>query len=148
MNRACIAHHRKSDEATQSVAEHLLAVAARTRDLARKIGLADQGELIGLLHDVGKYSAEFQAYLKSRVGLLNQDDEEFVDAGGLKGKIDHSTAGAQLVWRELAKEGQLGAIVGQLLALGIASHHSGLINCLTSDVNSLGEDVFGLSETP
>lgn len=141
---ASIAHHRKSDGATQSVAQHLLAVATRTRDLASKIGLADQGELIGLLHDLGKYSTEFQVYLKSAVGLLNQDDEEFVDASGLKGKIDHSTAGAQLVWRELlAKHGQLGTVVGQVLALCIASHHSGLIDCLTSDVKSLGEDVFG-----
>lgn len=139
----CIAHHRKSDGATQSVAEHLLAVAARTRDLASKIGLADQGELIGLLHDLGKYSAAFQAYLNSAVGLLNQDDEGFVNASDLKGKIDHSTAGAQLVWRELTKQGQLGGIVGQVLALCIASHHSGLIDCLTSSVTSLGEDVFG-----
>jgi CRISPR-associated endonuclease/helicase Cas3 len=119
-------------------------VAAHTRGFAEKIGLADQGELIGLLHDLGKYSNEFQNYLKSAVGLLNQDeDEEFVDARGLKGKIDHSTAGAQFVWRELSKHGPWGQIVGQVLALCIASHHSGLIDCLTSDVTSLGEDAFG-----
>ena len=141
---AGIAHHRKADGATQSVAEHLHAVAKRSREFAGKIGLSDQGELIGLLHDLGKYSSDFQVYLRSAVGLLNQDeDDDYVDAGRLKGKIDHSTAGAQLVWRELSAEGQLGSIVGQLLALCIASHHSGLIDCLTSDVHSLGDDVFG-----
>jgi len=139
-----IAHHRESDGATQPLASHLLGVAARSSRFAEKIGLADQGELIGLLHDLGKYSDQFQNYLKSAVGLLNQDDdEEFVDARGLKGKVDHSTAGAQLVWSELSKQGLLGKIVGQVLALCIASHHSGLIDCLTSDVNSLGEDAFG-----
>jgi len=140
----CIAHHRESDGATQSLAAHLLGVAAHASNFAKKIGLPDQGELIGLLHDLGKYSNEFQNYLKSAVGLLNQDeDEEFVDARGLKGKVDHSTAGAQLVWRELSKQGLWGQIVGQVLVLCVVSHHSGLIDCLTSDVNSLGEDAFG-----
>lgn len=139
-----IAHHRTSDDVTQPLATHLLAVAAQARCFADKLGLAEQGELIGLVHDLGKYSLKFQAYLKSAVGMLNQDeDEDFVDARELKGKIDHSTAGAQLIWRELAKHGQLGEIVGQVLALSIASHHSGLIDCLTSDLNSLGEDAFG-----
>src|SRR5437867_1430962 len=83
-----IAHHRTSDGATQPLADHLFSVAANARRFAAKIGLPLQGELIGLLHDLGKYSGEFQAYLKSAVGLLNQDDdEEFVDARGLKGKI-------------------------------------------------------------
>jgi CRISPR-associated endonuclease/helicase Cas3 len=138
-----IAHHRESDGATQSLATHLCNVAMLANSFAAKIGLDKQGELIGLLHDLGKFSAAFQAYIKSAVGLLDQDeDEEFVNAAGLKGKIDHSTAGAQLVWRELSKQGQLGQIVGQILALCIASHHSGLIDCLSSDTDNLGEDVF------
>ena len=139
-----IAHHRKSDDAIQTLKLHLLGVANLSYLYAKKLNLEDQGELIGLLHDLGKYSQAFQTYIKSAVGLLNQDeDEEFVDAAGLKGKIDHSTAGAQLIWQELSKQGQLGQIVGQILSLCIASHHSGLIDCLSSDTNSLGEDVFG-----
>lgn len=138
-----IAHHRKSDDSIQTLEQHLRGVANLSCLYAKKLNLEDQGELIGLLHDLGKYSQAFQTYIKSAVGLLNQDeDEEFVDAAGLKGKIDHSTAGAQLIWQELSKQGQLGQIVGQILSLCIASHHSGLIDCLSSDTNSLGEDVF------
>lgn len=138
-----IAHVREADGCIQWLPDHLIGVSQLARDFARKIGLAEQGELIGLLHDLGKYSEEFQNYLKSAVELLNPDeDEEFVDAKGLKGKVDHSTAGAQLVWREFSSLGQIGQIVGQVLALCIASHHSGLIDCLTSDLNSLGEDSF------
>lgn len=144
LNPESIAHFRESDRATQPLSAHLLAVAALAGSFAGKIGLARHGELIGLLHDLGKHSSEFQAYIKSAVGLLNQDeDEEFVDASNLKGKVDHSTAGAQWVWTELGNRGPLGQIVGQMLALCVASHHSGLIDCLTSDVNSLGEDAFG-----
>ena len=46
--------------------------------------------------------------------MLNPDeDEEFVDAQNLKGKVDHSTAGAQLVWEELSKRDRKGRAVGQ-----------------------------------
>ena len=138
-----IAHVRETDGTIQWLPDHLLGVSRLTKHHADKVGLAVQGELIGLLHDLGKYSQEFQNYLKSAVELLNPDeDEEFVDAKGLKGKVDHSSAGAQLIWRELSKQGQIGQIVGQVLALCIASHHSGLIDCLTSDLTSLGEDSF------
>lgn len=90
-----IAHHRESDGAIQTLEQHLRGVASMSGLYAQKLNLKDQGELIGLLHDLGKYSQAFQSYIKSAVGLLNQDeDEEFVGAAGLKGKIDHSTAGA------------------------------------------------------
>src|SRR5262245_41930989 len=103
-----IAHQRKEDGAIQSVEEHLLGVAEIAKSFAAKMHLEEQGELIGLLHDLGKYSKEFQTYIQSAVGLINPDEDDFVDAEGLKGKIDHSSAGAQLVWEELSKQGQLG----------------------------------------
>jgi len=129
-----IAHYHSSENRRQHLSEHLFCVADRSRTATQKIGLGSQGELIGLVHDLGKYSQDFQNYLKSAVNLLNQDeDEEYVDAKGLKGKIDHSSAGAQLIWQELSKRGVQGQVVGQILALCVASHHSGLIDCL--DVN-------------
>lgn len=137
-----IAHQRKSDGAVQSLESHLLEVSDIAKSLAAKIGLKDQGELIGLLHDLGKYSDEFQTYLKSAVGLIDQDEDDFVDAKGMKGKVDHSTSGAQLIWQELSTRGKMGPIVGQMLSLCIASHHSGLIDCLSSDTSSFGEDRF------
>ncbi len=137
-----IAHVRISGE-QQSLEDHLLGVGKIAADSAAKLNLSLAGELLGLLHDLGKYSVEFQAYLKSAAGLLNQDeDADYVDAAGLRGKIDHSTAGAQIVWRELSKQGSLGSMVGQMLALCIASHHSGLIDCLSADLNHFGEDKF------
>jgi len=138
-----IAHVREKDRGIQSLADHLIGVSFLSRCHAGKIGLSLQGELIGLLHDLGKYSQEFQTYLQSATGLLNpDDDEDFVDSQGLKGKVDHSSAGAQLVWQTLAKQGQLAPIVGQILGLCIASHHSGLIDCLTSDPSRSVEDSF------
>ena len=64
---AYIAHYRKQDETFQSLEEHLLGVSKMAGAFASKVGLKKQGELIGLLHDLGKYSAEFQNYLRSGV---------------------------------------------------------------------------------
>lgn len=137
-----IAHVRLNGE-RQSLAAHLFGVAEIAERLAAKIGLARLGELLGLLHDLGKYGDEFQIYLQSATGLLNQDeDEEYVDAGGLKGRIDHSTAGAQLVWRQLGGRSDAGTVVRQMLALCLASHHSGLIDCVGADEKKFGEDIF------
>ena len=74
----------------------------------------------------------------SAVGKLNPDDDEYVDAKGMKGKIDHSSAGAQYVWESLQKKDHLRRIAGQIMSLCIASHHSGLMDCLSPD----GMDVF------
>lgn len=133
-----IAHH-KQGESSQSLEAHLSNVAQIAKLLGKKVGLEVSGEVIGLLHDLGKYSAEFQNYLRSAVGLINQDEDDYVDASGLKGKIDHSTAGAQYIWNNLADKGALEMRIAQVLALCIASHHSGLIDCLDPD----GDDTFG-----
>lgn len=122
--------------------QHLLGVSDKARDFSAKINLSTQGELIGLLHDLGKYSEEFQNYIQSAIGLINEDEDDFVDAHSRKGKIDHSSAGAQLLWEELFPKGELEKIIAQILALAIASHHSGLVDCLSGEGNAPVEDVF------
>ena len=117
-----IAHRRESDDATQSLETHLLGVANLSMSFAGKIGLEAQGEIIGLVHDLGKYSDEFQSYLKSAVGLINPDEDDYVDAREHKGKVDHSIAGAQLVWKTLSKQGTMGGIVA----------NTGLVHRVTS----------------
>ncbi|CAD6532328.1 hypothetical protein LMG28727_02922 [Paraburkholderia kirstenboschensis] len=136
-----VAHYRESDRQWQPLADHLWAVAFWGKLFGGKIGMPLLGELLGLLHDLGKYGHDFQNYLKSATGHLNPDeDETWVDAGRLKGKIDHSTAGAQFVWQHSAgSRHDIDAnCAAQLAALCIASHHSGLIDCVAPD----GDDNF------
>lgn len=134
-----IAHWRSHDQTPQYVVDHLLNVAAYSRRFSHKIRLETLGELAGLLHDLGKYSEDFRCYIHSALELLNPDEDDYVDSDALRGKVDHSSAGAQFVWRELAKKGERASLAGQWLALCIASHHSGLIDCLAPE----GSDVFG-----
>ena len=138
MSRAPIAHWRSSDQTPQYLAAHLLGVGALTRDFASKLNFPVAGELIGILHDLGKYSSEFQSYISSALGLTDSDADDYVDAEALKGKVDHSTAGAQFIWRVLGDRGPFERTLAQVLSLCIASHHSGLIDCLGIG----GEDTF------
>lgn len=138
-----IAHQRSSAPKYQSLETHLLEVSDLAQFFAQKIGMGSAGALIGLLHDLGKYSLAFQNYIQSAVGILNPDeDAEYVDAKGLKGKIDHSSAGAQLVWQELSRQGSVGHFAAQIFALCIASHHSGLIDCLGMSAGQEATDTF------
>ena len=140
-----IAHLRKSDGQIQSVQAHLKETAALAKVFAQKLNLESAGELLGLMHDFGKYSHKFQKYIHDETGLFNPDldDEESTPNGS---KVDHSTAGAQWVYRELRKFGAaqgIGELFGQMLGLCIASHHGeGLIDCLDDEGNAVWKKRF------
>ena len=138
-----IAHVRQTDKNKQSVQTHLLETATIARQLAEKLNLSEVGELIGLMHDFGKYSQDFQEYIKSVTGI-NPDADDYILPNGKK--IDHSTAGAQWVYRELRKFGAergIGELFGQMLGLCIASHHGeGLIDCLDDEGNAVWKKRF------
>jgi CRISPR-associated endonuclease/helicase Cas3 len=94
----------------QSLREHLENVSSLTATRARKFDAERLGALIGLLHDIGKYSIEFQKYI---VGETTSPD--------------HATAGAQEIQNLAASSGleRIAALIG---AYCIAGHHSGLSN--------------------
>lgn len=133
MKRQFIAHIRKKDKEPQYLTEHLDEVSYFAGQFASKIGLKQIGEILGLLHDLGKASEKFQKYILSGEGFINPDAEEYIDPIANKGKIDHTTAGAQVIYEKLLSKGEAGRITAQALALCIASHHSGLIDCLSPD---------------
>ena len=143
MSSRYIAHVRKSDGQPQSLQTHLIETAEIAKLLAAKLDLDQAGELLGLMHDFGKYSQNFQEYIKSVTGI-NPDADDYVLPNGKK--IDHSTAGAQWVYRELRKFGAaqgIGELFGQMLGLCIASHHgAGLIDCLDDEGNAVWKKRF------
>ncbi|MGO8699148.1 MAG: CRISPR-associated helicase Cas3' [Limisphaerales bacterium] len=49
----------------QALSEHLRNVARLAREFATPLGLADEAEMAGLLHDLGKYAERFQARLRN-----------------------------------------------------------------------------------
>lgn len=133
-----IAHIREGDGQAQSLSNHLLETAALSEQFASKIGLGQQGKIVGLLHDVGKASNEFLRYIKSAKRMINSDEDDYLDPTTNKGKIDHSSAGAQLIYEFFKSKSSDDLLLSQLLSLVIASHHSGLIDCLDPS----GKDIF------
>lgn len=93
---------------------HLEKVARLAQRFGEKLGVGDWCYLAGLWHDLGKYSDEFQGYLRASVLA----DAHAADAGP---RTDHSSAGAQHAVRRIE-------ILGHLLAYPIAGHHSGLLD--------------------
>ena len=93
-----IAH--KDGEREQTIKEHLIGTATLAGQFAEKFGSKDWGYCGGMLHDIGKYSKEFQKKIKEDTNIM----------------VDHATAGAQLCMKK------------NLLILGycIAGHHAGL----------------------
>ena len=98
------AHIRWDDRgaaiASQTVAEHLSGTAALSRAFAEAFGAGDDGELIGLLHDLGKCTDGFQ-------NRLLRDGP----------RVDHATAGAVACSKYYGRFEDAACIAG---------HHSGL----------------------
>ncbi len=109
--------HVRQDEAGRwhlhSLAEHLEGTARLAGAFAEPFGNGDWGHLAGLWHDLGKFSPEFQAFIRKASGY---DPDAHLE--GAPGKVDHSTAGALLA----LKHGP----AGRILAYLIAGHHAGL----------------------
>ena len=92
---------------------HLRDVATLAAQFAEPFNSADWAALAGMWHDLGKYSDEFQRYIKTVSGY---DAEAHIEGVN---RVDHSTAGALYAMRQLGTR-------GRILAYLIAGHHAGL----------------------
>ena len=123
--------HMRSPGEEQLLSDHLLNTSTITSRLAAKTGLLRAGALIGLAHDLGKYSIAFQDYLQNVAANTAMEMEPDFS---LRGSVDHSTAGAQIIASGLVGDDQKNArFASDVLALCVASHHSGLIDCISPD---------------
>ena len=86
----------------QSIINHLRSTAELSAKFAGQFGKEDWGYCCGMLHDVGKYSAEFQRKIRE-----NSNEQ-----------VDHATAGAKVCMEQ-------GGMY-ELMSYCIAGHHPGL----------------------
>lgn len=91
------------------LADHLQGTGDRAARALERVGLADLGRAAGLLHDLGKYTPEFQNRLR----------------GGPR--VNHSTAGAKVACERYPVH------LGKLIAFCVAGHHAGLANGVNGD---------------
>jgi len=99
----------------QKLSDYLKNVAKLAKEFAEPFGGDDWAYTAGILHDIGKYSQEFQ-------DMLIKTTDNNVNTETKIGHPDHSTAGAQKA-NQLFPNG-----LGKLLAYAIAGHHCGLLD--------------------
>ena len=117
-----LAHIRRDESAEQTIRSHLLRVGDLMAMYAAGLGLSSMAQLIGMLHDLGKCTRAFANYLewcREHPGDYSQ-----------KGKVDHSTAGGQILMRRYGNRGDAALLTVHIASLVIFSHHTGLMNYL------------------
>ena len=115
MKKTLIAHilDQADDNASpyiQTLREHSENVAMHCAAICRPFGLENLGRLTGYLHDMGKSAPDVQDH------LWNQTKE----------KLNHSAAGMRWIWERTEKSDNYVRLTGQIVALAIGCHHSGL----------------------
>lgn len=95
----------------QPLQDHLCRVALCAELNSKYFKAAKLSYLAGLLHDLGKYTPEFQARLE-----------------GASSKVDHATAGAKIAAEILPDEKFNNFPFYKFVAYAIAGHHAGLSN--------------------
>ena len=96
--------HRSEDGREETVIRHLEATAKSCQNFASDFGAGGWGYEIGKLHDIGKYSLEFQ-------NRILHDGP----------RVDHATAGAKEIYNS-----ETNKLKGTIAAYCIAGHHSGI----------------------
>ncbi|WP_276859073.1 CRISPR-associated helicase Cas3' [Limosilactobacillus ingluviei] len=108
----------------QLLKDHLQRSQALAEGFASGTGLTKTAGLLALLHDVGKYSDKFQAYIHK----AKQDP-----ASVKRGSVDHATAGGQILLHAFDEP-----YLGQLVSNVLISHHNtlGIKDYLATPENS------------
>jgi CRISPR-associated endonuclease/helicase Cas3 len=121
----------KPPEEWQPLEEHLKNVAKRAAMHADAFESGEWGALAGHWHDLGKYAEDFQDKLLASFVDPDIIDASVLDERAAGKRVDHSTAGAVLVYERCAgklsgaKKDELPAAAAAL-AMVIAGHHAGL----------------------
>lgn len=115
----------------QLLKQHLNHVSRLAEHFGKKVRLSNFMRLAGLLHDMGKYSAEFQKYIK--------EESERAYLGDIAKKsshIDHGVYGAKFIYEKYAGSDAINRMTAEILMVICCCHHGGLPDC-TNKVGAL-----------
>lgn len=104
------AHYNQQKCEVQTVQEHCLETAKLAAGYGKRIGAEHLAKLTGLLHDIGKFTEQFNEYVRG--------SERYH-----RGEIDHSYAGAKYICEKCGEMGAEYYEVSRFIARLIVSHH-------------------------
>ncbi|MCX8105779.1 MAG: CRISPR-associated helicase Cas3' [Ignavibacterium album] len=121
MFKSFIAHIKKNPDDSWAephlLTDHLVSTAKLASRFAEEFKNSDWAELIGLLHDLGKYHPDWQKYIRKETGYFDED----AHIEGHAGRPNHSAAGAIFLFEKFNN-----SPMAKVLAYAIAGHHTGL----------------------
>jgi len=117
---------RLSDGERQCLADHIFAVETLAGAALRPVGLEQAGRLAALLHDMGKATAPWQAFL---LWAAAHPDEKTPGPS-------HAAAGAVFAYDRWYGGSAWRKITAQIVAMAVYGHHAGLPDCLDEDGGS------------
>lgn len=121
MNNIHIAHIKKNLDDSWSephyLKDHLISTAKLAAKFTSEFSNSDWAELVGYLHDLGKYHPDWQKYIRRATGFYDED----AHIEGYAGRPNHSAAGAIFIFDKFKN-----SPMAKALAYVIGGHHSGL----------------------
>lgn len=125
------AHYRKSDKKHQSVKEHLINVSEYCKDYGKSTGIEKISQLIGLLHDMGKLSDEFQEYISTSITC--EENGNIKEWKKSCQRVDHGRIGGMYIYQKYHGIGGYAKIAAEIISMVVCYHHGGLHDYISFD---------------
>lgn len=122
------AHYRITDDKIQTVEGHLTGVSSLCSEYAKEHNFKWTGKLLGLLHDLGKFTEEFKNYITE--GIRREKE----GLPRLSKTVDHGKYGAIFIYEHYPKNNPGDQIMAEMLEMVICYHHGGLEDYITDDL--------------
>lgn len=142
-----IAHFRVKNDLieTQSVKSHLDNVSKLSLEYAEGLQIDNIVKLVAILHDFGKYTGDFQNYI--REAKKRTADGSYEEWFKTCDKPDHGVYGAYFIKSSFRAKGEQARLLADIASMVICYHHGGMNNCYEHFVVPIEERYKNVSQS-